>query len=137
MHQPSQSASNLAKRLLAESRREAGNSKLPDAALVTNSLRAPLTQFAGAFGFATLLRRALAMAAAHVPALHSAKVTVTDDGHLEGLEDLAAHARSEQEAAALAITAHLLDLLTTFIGESLTHRLVRKLWPALSPNEQD
>ncbi len=37
--------------------------------------------------------------------------------------------------AAVAITAHLLGLLVTFIGEPLTLRLVREAWPDASLDE--
>lgn len=38
---------------------------------------------------------------------------------------------SPREAArgGLALVAHLLDLLATFIGEALTLRLVQRIWP--------
>ena len=63
-------------------------------------------------------RRALALARTNLPALQT--VTVAADGRLEGLEELG----GQGEAPASAITAHLLELLVTFIGESATLRLV-------------
>ena len=104
-----------------------------EAVLVNEKLRISLTQFAGADGFAALLRRALALASAEVPALKSA--TVSADGRLEGLEQLATLPGSVSGAAAVAITAHLLGLLVTFIGEPLTLRLVRQAWPNISLGE--
>ena len=92
-----------------------------------------LTRFAGADGFASLLRRALALARAEVPSLQT--VTVKPDGSLEGLEALAADATNAGPEAAVAITAHLLGLLVTFIGEPLTLRLVREAWPDASLDE--
>ena len=89
-----------------------------------------LTRFAGADGFAALLRRALALARAEVPSLHG--ITVKADGSMEGLEELAADAPNVGVDAAVAITAHLLGLLVTFIGEPLTVRLVREAWPDTS-----
>jgi hypothetical protein len=59
-------------------------------------------------------------------------VTEKADGSLEGLEELAADARNVAIDAAVAITAHLLGLLVTFIGEPLTVRLVREAWPDAS-----
>ncbi len=92
-------------------------------------LRISLTRFAGAEGFSSLLRRAIALARTEVPALHG--ITVKADGSIEGLEELAEGAGSGGVEAAAALTAHLLGLLVTFIGEPITLRLVREAWPAL------
>jgi len=121
---------DLARRLLALSQTATG-SRGQEAVLVNEKLRTSLIQFAGADGFAALLRRALALASAEAPALRSA--TVNADGRLEGLEQLASHEGSVARAAAVAITAHLLGLLVTFIGEPLTLRLVREAWPESRP----
>ena len=76
-----------------------------------------------------LLRRALALARADLPSLRTVKVTL--DGRLEGIEEFTPHAGDGVEAAT-AITAHLLGLMVTFIGESLTLRLMRDAWPDTS-----
>ena len=94
---------------------------------VCEKLRISLTRFVGADGFTALLRRALALARADVPSLQTVKVTA--DGRLEGLEEFAADSENAGVEAATAITAHLLGLLVTFIGEPLTLRLVREAWP--------
>ncbi len=133
MDTPSPSIRDLARRLLADSQ-SAADSHAQEAVLVNEKLRIILTQFAGADGFAALLRRALVLARAEAPALQGA--TVNADGRLEGLEQLAAMQGSVASAAAVAITAHLLGLLVTFIGEGLTLRLVRQAWPNLSLGEQ-
>jgi hypothetical protein len=126
---------DLARRLLAasQSAQSAADSGVQEAVLVNEKLRIALTQFAGADGFTVLLRRALALAIAEAPALKSAAVSA--DGRLEGLEQLATLPGSVSRAAALAITANLLGLLVTFIGEPLTLRLVRQAWPNLSLGE--
>jgi hypothetical protein len=90
---------------------------------VLEKLRLSLTQFVGADGFTALLRRALVLARSDFPSLQIARVT--PDGRLEGIEE---HAKKGVEAAT-AITAHLLGLLVTFIGEPLTFRLIRNVWP--------
>lgn len=120
---------DLARRLLAESQ-IASDPHVPEAVMVNEKLRISLIQFAGADGFAALLRRALALASAEVPALQSA--TVSADGRLEGLEQLVTQPGSVAGAAAVAITAQMLGLLVTFIGEPLTLRLVRETWPNIS-----
>ena len=93
---------------------------------VCDKLRASLTQFVGPDGFAALLRRALALAGVDVPSLQAAEITA--EGHLAGLEELGVDAKNHVEAAT-AITAHLLGLLVTFIGEPLTLSLMRNLFP--------
>lgn len=134
MNSPSSWMRELSRRLLAASN-TAADQHLHEAAVVSEKLRIPLTRFAGAEGFASLLRRALVLASAEVPALQSIKVGA--EGRLEGFEifpaDTGTAAGSE---AAIAITAHLLGLLGTFIGEPLTLRLVREAWPETSLDEQ-
>ncbi len=104
-----------------------------EAVRVCEKLRISLTRFAGADGFLSLIRRALALARAEVPALQS--VQVMADGRLEGLDEIAAEARHVDSRlygkveGALAITTHLLELLVTFIGKPLTLRLLREAWP--------
>ena len=122
---------DLARRLLVSSR-SASDPHVPEAALVSDRLRIPLTKFAGADGFVSLQRRALVLASEEVPALKSVKVG--KGGQLEGLETLAADTGSGgrealRDEAAVAITAHLLELLSTFIGKPFTLRLVREAWP--------
>ena len=132
MDVPSPSIRDLARRLLAESE-NAADSRAQEAVLVNEKLRIALTQFAGPDGFTALLRRALALASAEEPTLKGA--TVSADGRLEGWEQLATLPESVAGLAAVAITAHLLGLMVTFIGEPLTLRLVRQAWPKLSLGE--
>jgi hypothetical protein len=94
---------------------------------VFEKLRISLARFAGPDGFASLLRRALVLARAEVPALQS--VEAKADGSIEGFERVAAQVGDGGADAAVAIIAHLLGLLVTFVGESLTLRLVRDAWP--------
>lgn len=101
-----------------------------EAVRVCEKLRLSLTRFAGADGFASLLRRSLTLARAEVPELRD--VQINPDGSLGGLEQLSAEGGAE---AAVAITAHLLWLLVTFIGRPLTLRLVREAWPAAPLDE--
>ena len=127
MDSPSASIRAWAQRLLAM---ETANKPISDAdghemLRVLEKLRVSLTQFVGADGFTALLRRALALARSDFPSLQTAKVT--PDGRLEGIEE-PIDAKKDVEAAT-AITAHLLGLLVTFIGEPLTLRLMRDVWP--------
>jgi hypothetical protein len=131
MDAPSSSMRDLARRLLAASQTASGP-RVHEAVVVRERLRITLTRFAGADGFASLLRRALTLASAEVPSLQSVKVGA--DGRLEGFEQLAADTDTDAGGvdAAVAITTHLFGLLVTFIGEPLTLRLVREAWPETS-----
>ena len=130
METPSPAIRDLARRLLAANQSTAGPHG-QEAVLVSERLRVALTEVTGADGYAALLRRALALASAEAPALRCA--TVNADGRLQGLEQLASHEGSVSRAAAVAISAHLLGLLVTFVGEDLTLRLVRVAWPGATP----
>lgn len=125
---------DLARRLLAleAASRTAADAPAHEAARVLDKLRLSLARFAGPEGFASLLRRALALARAEIPALRT--VEATPDGSLNGFDQVAADAGSSGTDAALAITAHLLGLLVTFVGEALTLRLVRDAWPDVALN---
>lgn len=132
MDTPSPSTRDLARRLLAAeaANQSAADPRVHEAVRVCERLRVSLTRFAGVDGFTALLRRALALARAEVPALHG--VTEKADGSLEGLDKVAADAGNSGVGggdAAVAITAHLLGLLVTFVGEPLTVRLARAAWP--------
>jgi hypothetical protein len=131
MDKPSSSMRDLARQLLAASQ-TAADPHVYEAAVVIEKLRIILTKFAGAEGFASLLRRALLLASADVPALQSVKIGA--DGSLDGFEQIFADKGTGAEGgeAAVAITSHLLDLLVTFIGEPLTLTLVRAAWPDTS-----
>lgn len=132
MDTPSSLMRELSRRLLAASQ-TVSDGHVHEAAVVSEKLRIPLTRFAGAEGFASLLRRALVLASAEVPSLQSIKVGA--EGRLEGFEQLPAGMGTGSEAA-VAITAHLLGLLGTFIGEPLTLKLVREAWPDTLMDEQ-
>ena len=129
---PPASIRDLAWRLLAveAASQAASRPHEHETARVCEKLRVSLTRFAGADGFASLMRRALALARAEVPALH--RVQITAEGSVEGLDELAAEDRME---AAAAITTHLLELLVTFVGERITLKLVHEAWPDASLSE--
>ena len=134
MDTPSSLMRDLARRLLTveAASQSAAEPHAHETVRVFEKLRVSLTKFAGAEGFASLLRRALLLASADVPSLHSVKIST--DGRLEGFEPLVAGAVGDE--AAIAITAHLLGLLVTFIGKPLTLRLVRAAWPDTLLNEK-
>lgn len=126
---------DLARRLVAVEAASQGatGAHVHEAVRVCDKLRISLTRFAGLDGFTSLLRRALALARADVPSLQTVKLK--PDCSLEGLGVLAVDATNAGPEAAVAITAHLLGLLETFIGKPLTLRLVREAWPDASLDE--
>ena len=125
---PSASMRDLARRLLAANQVASG-SQVDEAVVLIEKLRITLIKLAGAEGFTSLLRRALALARAEVPSLQN--VEIGADGRLEGFEEIVADkgAGAAGDEAAVALTAHLLWLLVTFIGEPLTLRLERAALP--------
>jgi hypothetical protein len=132
LESPSPSIRNLARRLLAveAASPSAADPRVHEAVRVCEKLRASLTRFAGADGFAALRRRGLALARAEVPALHG--ITEKADGSMEGFEKVLADADNSGVGggdAAVAMIAHLFALLVTFIGISLAVRLVGETWP--------
>ena len=126
MDSPSPSTRDLAQRLLAVSL-TVSDSQVHEAVLVSDKLRTTLTRFAGIDGFVSLQRRALVLASAEVPSLQCVKVGM--DGRLQGFEEVTSETLA---GAGAAITAHLLGLLITFIGETLMLTLVREAWPDTS-----
>jgi hypothetical protein len=122
---------NLTRRLIAlEAARDPSDG--PDGAAVRACarLRVPLARLAGVVGFRSLMSRALALAKADIVSLNP--VQVRDDGSLEGFGgNGSGHGRG------LAVVAHLLGLLVTFIGEPLTRQLVRDAWPDAAAGETD
>ncbi len=126
---------DLARRLVAveATSQSATGAQVNEAVRVCDKLRISLTRFAGLDGFTSLLRRALALARADVPSLQTVKLK--PDCSLEGLGMLAVDATNGGPEAAVAITAHLLGLLETFIGKPFTLRLVREAWPDTSLGE--
>lgn len=118
----------LAQKVLAAEGAVAGSSDIlaSPQARIAEKLRGALIQLLGPDGFTALLKRALGLAKTELPWLDS--IQVNNEGHLQGME---AFGGDEEKAgrAGLEITVQLLGLLVTFIGESLTLRLVRNTWP--------
>jgi hypothetical protein len=118
---------DLARRLLAYEA-VAGETSVPTESAnlrVYEKLRRPLCALAGVAGFQSLASRALTLARAEAPSL--SVVQVTADGSIQGLGELSP--QSYTDHAESILIAQLLGLLRTFIGEALTLRLVRDLWP--------
>ena len=93
---------------------------------VCEKLRGSLSTLAGVAGYRALISRALALAKTEVPSL--GRLRVREDGSLEA-PDPAGRDMDESQGGGTALVAQLLGLLVTFIGEALTLRLVRDVWP--------
>jgi hypothetical protein len=93
---------------------------------VCDKLRRPFATLAGIAGFRSLLARALTLAKQESPDLRGWEVR--PDGSLEGVNGEAV------QSGAVLIT-HLIGLMITFIGESLTLRLLQDVWPDVLGSE--
>jgi len=126
---------DLARRILAIEAlldKSAGN-PVDQAVRVCGKLQVPLSRFTGPAGFLSLLSRAIVLAKAEVPSL--SVVQARPDGSLAGFDELT-HDQNvgelELEKSREILLGHLLGLLATFIGESLTRRLACEAWPDAS-----
>ena len=120
----------MAQRLLTYEAVAGKNSEPAESAAfrVCAKLRRPLISLAGVAGFRSLLSRALTLARAEAPSL--SVVQVAADGSVEGLGELASQTDKEQARdGGTVLIAQLTGLLFTFIGKSLTLRLVQDVWP--------
>jgi hypothetical protein len=122
----------LAARLIAfESKAGESSEPMESTALrVYMKLRQCISTFAGAAAFESLAFRALMQAQSEAPRLWA--VQVTEDGSLEGLDDLKSQIDSDMDLAGdegTILIARLLGLLHIFLGGSLTLSLLRDAWP--------
>ena len=106
----------------------------PDAAgpvPVLAKLRPMLTTLMGSGGFRALLSRAVALTNADTVWMRA--VHVKADGSLEGWAELATQVESEEfQQGGVTLLTHLLGLMVTFIGPTLTAHLLGEIWPKLS-----
>lgn len=125
----------FARRLLAFETAGKGAGASGSAAFqVSEELRRALSTLAGVAGFRSLLSRALALAAGEVRWLKA--VHVKADGSLEGLDEVRAKLLPAEIAEGEAVLiAQLVGLLVTFVGESLTVRLIQEIWPEISARD--
>jgi hypothetical protein len=97
---------------------------------VSRKLGQPLGRLLGVDGYHALLKRALHLARAKHPLLEGVQVVADPVGGLDGLDAAVqgADPRRARDALAEAL-AQLIWLLVTFIGDDLTVRTVREVWP--------
>jgi hypothetical protein len=129
---------DFAERLIAHESRQKGSSpkKLPVVFPICEKLRPHLMTLVGHAGFHALLTRALALGSAEIAWLRA--VQVKEDCLLAGPEKLHTPLESDELfEGQVVLAAQLLGLLVAFIGENLTFRLVREIWPKVRLNGLD
>ena len=102
---------------------------------IPDKLHESLSLLMGKAGTQALFSRALTLTKPDFPELVSVKVS--DDGHLEGIAGVLPNT-SHQQAVHIqtALVSHIIDLLCTFLGDTLTIRLLQDVSPtALSFNQ--
>lgn len=96
----------------------------------SDKLRPHLLALMGRTGFRSLLSRALAMAGEEVAWLRA--IHISKDGTLEGLADLRPEVKKEQfNQGSIVLLAQMLGSLVAFVGEDVTLRQMRQVWPKL------
>jgi hypothetical protein len=96
-------------------------------------LGAHLSQLVGSEGYRALLARALQVAATDYPFLASVEPAANPPGRLVGLPRRAQRRPPREVHLALAVTlTNLIRVLSTFIGDDLTLRLLSDVWPRLA-----
>lgn len=111
----------LAHRIFAfEERSDLGSNAGTNATRVIEKLRILLTRFSGSDSHAALLRRAVVLARMEDPSLEGQ--AVTQSGSIASIEGIS-------NESSLTLTAHLLDLMGSFIGQALTLTLLSETWP--------
>ena len=119
---------DVTKRILAE--------EAPTAFHPFEKLRQHLAKLVGIAGFQSLLARSLVLAQPEAPWLRDLRVG--PDGTLENI-----HEGDPPPSEALvvegctALLAQFLALLVTFIGESMTLRLVQEIWSTVRLNDMN
>lgn len=129
---------NFAKCLIAYETLEnkSSGTEAPAGFHICEKLRLHLATFMGKTGFHMLFSRSLALSTAEVPWLRTVRAKADDS--FEGLEELQAQlARDEFFEGEVVLLAQLLGLLVAFIGEKLTVRLVREVWPKVPLDDLD
>ena len=118
---------DLSKRILAEEAYNPFN--------VFGKLRQHLAKFVGIAGFHSLLARSLVLAKPKAHWLLS--VRVGSDGTLEEFHGGDPPSDALVADGCTALLTQFLALLVTFIGESLTLRLVQEIWPTVRLNDMN
>jgi hypothetical protein len=127
---------HLAKQILAYEY-EANSSSVPPSHLefrVIEKLSFYFVALMGSYAYQVVLSRALATATEEVPWL--IKISVNQDGILEGWSALEkSMAPDVLFEGRVVLLAQLLELLITFVGATMTLRMLRDVWPKVSTQD--
>jgi hypothetical protein len=96
-----------------------------------DKLNAHLSSRLGTAGYSALLKRALSLAVRDFPWL--ATIDISENGDIDGLNDIPPH--EPIWGGCVALLARLIELLDTFIGRTLTARVLRSAWPDAVPSD--
>jgi hypothetical protein len=103
---------------------------------VYRKLSGRLSRSVSPAGSQAILSRALHLTRAEFPFLEGVRAGKAPERCFEGLDERVHHVDvGEARQGLLAVLGTLLDLLVRFIGEELTVRLVRDVWPDLPSRE--
>ena len=115
---------------ISEQKQSSGAAR-PPAFLVCDKLGPQLATLMGRGGYHALLSRALALSRKDADWLRT--VLLAEPGSLEIADDVLKKVDAQElDAGSTLLVAELLGLLAAFIGDTLTLRLMRDVWPALS-----
>jgi hypothetical protein len=118
--------------------RDGLDAELEAAELVCRKLSRRLAKLVTPAGCRAVLARGLHLARAEFPFLEGVRVGSSPEVCLEGLRESAEGVEPVQARAGLALAlASVVGLLATFIGDELTLRLVRDVWPDARLGETD
>ncbi|MCX8496774.1 MAG: hypothetical protein ORN51_11380 [Akkermansiaceae bacterium] len=123
---------HLAERILAfEKAIIAPNDQPSSAFFIFEKISPHFITMMGSYGYQQLLERALVLASKEFPWL--SKANINNDGLLDEMSEIDLNITPEDfSAGKLALLTHLLRLLNDIIGEGMTLRLLRDVWPELA-----
>ena len=107
---------------------------VPTALVICTKLQPDLASLMGDSGFRAVMSRALTLAKLESPQLDALRIT-TNDERADLYEYEPGLTPDDVEDGGVVLVAQLLGLLGTFIGDSLTERIVRGVWPKLAPGD--
>lgn len=141
LRDPPPGASELARRLIEHegNGREAAGDLVPAGERVLQRLSEDLARVLGADGYAALEGRALELARRRYSFLGTGSTGGTPPPRPLDEARAALRGRDPREAfdALQAVSAHLIGLLFTFLGEPLTTHLIQLAWPGLAGEDSD
>ena len=137
MSRSTTNSKDVAEAIVAETHGNgSSDGKFPAGCLAIEKLRPNLAALMGNTGFNSLINRARALGSTDFPWLGASPAKL--EGFLDDLYEAGGQVEADQfREGCVILLSHLLGLLTAFIGQDLTLRLVREIWPELALNDLD